>query len=67
MSLMKKEAWIKEAKAYVQSVTGSWETNSLNEYVEDLYEEVADYYEDTGMSLSPEEAVDEDMSYWEND
>lgn len=60
-----KQKWIESAINYTKSLTGPWEIEeNLVDYCECLY---ADYYEglDGEDQVGPEEAVDEDMSYWD--
>lgn len=64
-SKMTKEDWINEANKYLVKLTGEWDyENNSKDYCESLYET---YVEETGDDpFSPQDAVDEDMTYWED-
>lgn len=61
---MNKQDWIDNAVKYMVSLTGEWEIHkNLVDYCESLHET---YVEDMGEDFfSPEDAVDEDMTYWD--
>lgn len=60
---MKEAEWIKKATAYMVSLTGPWKGEGASNYCGSLYET---YVKDMGDDpYSPTDAVDEDMSYWE--
>ena len=64
---MNKSEWVKQAVDYMVSVTGEWDVEGrCEEYCESLYET---YVEDNYIGeedCTPEYAVDEDMTYWED-
>lgn len=64
---MSKQNWIDKAVEYMVSITGEWENEeNLTDYCESLYETYAEDNQNLGETFySPEDAVDEDMTYWE--
>lgn len=60
----KKGKWVKEANDYLTSLTGAWDKPEYSiDYCESLYQS---YVEDMGGDpFSPQDAVDEDMTYWD--
>lgn len=63
---MTKEKWLDTAYWYMVKLTGPWENKQhLQDYCESLYE---DYVEgNLDDPYTPQEAVDEDMTYWDNE
>ena len=60
---MIKEDWINEANKYLVKLTCEWDTENSKGYCESLYET---YVEEMGDDpFSPQDAVDEDMTYWD--
>lgn len=59
---MTKQEWIEEAVKVLVANTGNWENEMEYEYCEGLYET---YVEDNDLDHTPEEAVFEDLTYWE--
>lgn len=61
---MDKATWIKEANTYLVSITGEWENGLSESYCDSLYETYVEDMRDD--PFSPEDAIEEDMNYWED-
>ena len=61
---MTEQEWVESAIRYMVSQTGEWEDGNHVQYCESLYET---YVDDMGDDpFSPEDAIDQDMTYWED-
>lgn len=61
---MNKEDWIAKAKLHMLKRTGEWDFHeSLQNICESLYETYVEEEEDTDF-WTPENAVDEELTYW---
>lgn len=62
---MTKQEWIEEAVKVFVLNTGNWENEMEYEYCESLYETYFVEWGYVDCSYTPEEAVLEDLSYWD--